>query len=310
MNTTNQNTTGLPNIEKTVWLLIDVLKKATSFLEIRDIESARLNAERLLAHALNVTRVDLYLRYDQPLEPAERENYKSLLHRRANGEPLQYILGETEFMSLAFSVNPAVLIPRPETESLVELVIRRYAGRGPVRMLDIGTGSGAIAVSLAHYCPQAEIFAVDVSTEALTMAEHNADANSVAQRIHWIHGDLFSPEFVQVLDGSFDVIISNPPYVSLNEWDGLPVEIRSHEPRLALCDEGDGLAAYRRLARISSDLLSDSGCIYVEVGDTQAATVMRYFKEAGLVDLKIHPDLNGIGRIVEGRGAGGYRNFE
>ena len=180
---------------------MDVLKEAAQFLEARGVESPRLNAERLLAQVLRIGRVDLYLQFDQPLSLDEREAFKAGLRRRAAGEPLQYILGETEFMSLDFAVNPAVLIPRPETEILVEAVLNRFDAATPVRMLDIGTGSGAIAVSLAHYLPEAQITAVDLSPNALEVAWHNGARHGVADRIQFVQADLYDPELSRKVGG-------------------------------------------------------------------------------------------------------------
>ena len=283
-----------------VWRLMDVLKEAALFLETRGVESPRLNAERLLAQVLGIGRVDLYLQFDQPLSPAEREAFKAGLRRRAGGEPLQYILGETEFMSLALAVNPAVLIPRPETEILVEAVLNRFDAATPVRILDIGTGSGAIAVSLAHFLPEAEVTAVDLSKDALEVARHNAARHGVEARIRFMEADLYDPGLAKLAGSPFDAVVSNPPYVALAEWEGLQVEVRDHEPRLALCDEGDGLSAYRALAAQAVPLLKPGAGLWVEVGDSQSGPVSDLFQKAGLKDVTILSDLNAIGRVVHG----------
>jgi len=280
---------------------MDVLKEATGFLEARQIEAPRLNAERLMAHVLGLSRVELYLRFDQPLEPGERQAYKAVLRQRAGGTPLQYILGETEFMSLNFRVNPAVLIPRPETETLVEFVMHQHPVERAVSLIDVGTGSGAIALSLAHYLPQASVTALDISQHALETAKQNAEQLGLSDRLHWQRGDLYSDDFVRSIGKTFDAVVSNPPYVTLAEYAALATEIREHEPRLALCDEGDGLSAYRHLAGHAATLLKPGGLLAVEVGDTQSEAVQAIFQTAGLLAVDIIKDLNGIGRVVSGR---------
>lgn len=284
-----------------VWRLMDVLKEATGFLETRLSETPRLNAERLLAHVLGVSRVDLYLQFDQPLEVGERQAYKALLRRRVAGEPLQYILGETEFMSLNFSVNPHVLIPRPETETLVEHLIDTCKAQGAVDILDVGTGSGAIAVSLAHYLPEARVTALDLSGPALQTAQVNAERLELGHRLQWMQGNLYDVDFPGHVGASFDAIVSNPPYVTLEEYGVLPAEIQEHEPRMALCDEGDGLSAYTHLAGHAEAMLKPGGLLAVEVGDKQGKQVEEIFKTAGLSAVHIIQDLNGIGRVVTGR---------
>jgi len=275
-----------------------VLQEATVFMRSRQIENPRLNAERLLAHVLSLTRIDLYLQFDKPLTTEEREAYKMLLRRQAGHEPLQYILGETEFMSLPFRVTPDVLIPRPETEILVEKVIERVQTVPSPTFLDIGTGSGCIAVSLAHYLPGARITAVDRSESALKIASENAEANGVADRIQFMPLDIRNPEPPEKWDGLFDAIVSNPPYVALSEWDRLTEEIRIHEPRIALCDEGDGLAFYRLIAEKTASWLKPEGTICLETGDGQTVSVQNIFKRNGFRTESIHADLNGIDRVL------------
>lgn len=285
------------SVSESVWRLGPVLQEASAFLRSRQTENPRLNAERLLAHVLGLTRIDLYLQFDKPLTMEEREAYKTLLRRRAGHEPLQYILGETEFMSLPFRVTPDVLIPRPETELLVEKLVERFQSVPSPMFLDIGTGSGCIAVSLAHYLPEAQITAVDLSQSALQIASGNAEANGVAERIRFIPLDIRNPESPEKWDGLFDAFVSNPPYLALSEWDGLAEEIRAHEPRIALCDEGDGLAFYRLIAEKAASWLKPGGTVCLEVGDGQAPFVRDIFKGRNYQTEDIHADLNGIERV-------------
>lgn len=280
-----------------IWRLGKVLQEATRFLEGKSIESSRLNAEWLLAHVLNMSRMDLYLQFDKPLNQDERERYKTFLRRRVNREPLQYIIGETEFMSLPFKVTPDVLIPRPETEVLVEKVIEQFSKAGNLQILDVGTGSGCIAISIAHRLPESELTAVDVSAKALEVATKNSELNSVADRIAFKELDVveYSENGFQ---NSFEVIVSNPPYIALSEWDDLQEEVKEFEPRISLCDEGDGLKFYRILARKTKEWLKNEGWIFLEIGHTQSEAVQEIFNEVGFKTKAVLPDLNGIERVL------------
>lgn len=284
--------------ENRIWRLIDVLKESTAYLERQKIENPRLNAERLLGRALGLTRVDLYLNFDRPLDGDERTACRTLLQRRAAHEPLQYILEETEFMSLPFTVGPGVLIPRPETELLVEEAIRFLEPRGETTAADLGTGSGCIAVSLAHYLPECSVIAVDLSTTALKTARENSAVNGVAERLRFVEADMLHSDPAVFLPEPCDCIIANPPYISREEWDGLSREIREWEPREALCDEGDGLAFYRSLAARTAPFLKKGGRIMVELGHTQAAAVREIFTKEGFGDISVLDDLNSIPRVI------------
>jgi release factor glutamine methyltransferase len=275
--------------------LTDVLSEATAFLKSRGIFDPRLNAERLLAHLLDLKRIDLYLQFDRPLAQSERDAYKALLRRRADHEPLQYIIGVAEFMSLPFRVTPDVLIPRPETETLVERILEDAKTETIHTILDIGTGSGCIAISLAANLKDVRITALDASKAALEIASRNADLNGVQDRIQFIERDIQTgPEF----ESRFDIVASNPPYVALDEWDRLDPEIRNFEPRLALCDESDGASFYRVIVEKSKFLLQKGGRLYLEVGDTQGERVRNLLVEAGFSDVEIFQDLNQIHRVV------------
>jgi len=226
---------------------------------------------------------------------------RGLLLRRIAGEPLQYLLGETEFMSLAFRVNPSVLIPRPETEILVEDVLKTLSTAGPVRILDIGTGSGCIASSLARNLLGAELDAVDSEPDALETAAENAARLGVGDRIRFIRADAMDGGFHAVVAPPYNALVSNPPYVSEDEWARLPVEIRKHEPRRALCDEGDGFAFYPVLARLAAEMLVPGGTVWAEVGAGQSEAVLEIFGRTGLRDASVLPDLNGIPRVVRAK---------
>lgn len=280
-----------------IWRVIDIIQEATTFLKNKGIEDPRLNAERLLASTLKLSRVDLYLQFEKPLSETEREIYKGLLKRRAQHEPLQYITGETEFMSLTFRVGPNILIPRPETEILVEKVIDLVKDQS-FHILDIGTGSGCIAVSAAHYCPEAEITALDISQPVLESARGNARLNHVEDRIRFKQVDILSFDPDKEI---FDLIVSNPPYISENEWQNLPPEIRKHEPKTALSDGKDGLKFYRKIAESAVQMLLPGGTIILEIGDTQLEPVRQILTNHTFGDIQITHDLNGIPRVIQGK---------
>jgi release factor glutamine methyltransferase len=285
-----------------VWDVMRVLREGTRFLENHSVEHARLNAEQLLCRTLGLSRIQLYLQFARPLSSGERRSFRTFLKRRAAREPLQYILGDTEFMSLTFSVSPAVLIPRPETEILVERALEEIREMQHPRILDLGTGSGNIAVSLAHYLPGALVVGVDVSPGALEVARENARTNGVEDRVRFQKADILQEDLCRMLPEAWDLVVSNPPYVTGDEWEGLAPEIRSHEPREALCDGGDGLAFYRKIAEFAGCLIKSGGRLLLEVGDGQAGTVIDILKKKQFAHIRSFPDLNGIERVVSASG--------
>lgn len=275
------------------------LARATERLARAGVENADREAGWLLAHLLGCSVGSLRLRGRDALGEAEQAGFAALVERRAAREPIQYILGTEEFMGLPFRVSPAVLIPRLDTAVLVEQAAARLAGRGPVRVADIGTGSGAIAIAVAHLLPAAAVVAVDLSAEALAVAAANARANGVADRVQFRQGDLVEP-LGEGLNGGFDAILSNPPYIGEGEMAELMPEVREWEPRLALTPGPDGLLFYRRLAREAPRCLAPGGLLGVEVGIGQAGAVARLFAEAGLEGITVHKDTAGIDRAVFG----------
>jgi len=288
------------NSDKQQWTLLEVLNHAVSFLKSKDIENSRLNAEHLLAHTLGKSRMDLYLDFKKPLTKAEREKYKKFLFRRAEHEPLQYIMEETEFMSMPFYVNPEVLIPRPETEILAESVIEWSTDSQKSNILDIGCGSGVIAVSLAKYIDDVTITAVDVSEDILNIAKRNADMNGVLEKIKFICSDVTKEYFSEQFANTFDTVVSNPPYISRDEWKTLPEEVQSYEPRQSLCDEADGLTFYRLISKKALSLLHSGGALFFEVGYTQSREVQKILKQQGYKNIRSIQDLNQIERVVTG----------
>jgi len=225
-----------------------------------------------------------------------RKPYDELLQRRRVGEPIQYITGETEFYGLPFRVTPDVLIPRPETEHLVEQALALAARFEHPRIVDVGTGSGAIAVALARHLSQAQIAAVDISAAALEIARENAERNAVSDRIRFLQGDLLGP----VRDERFDIVVSNPPYVPVVDRESLSVEVREHEPALALFAGEDGLDAYRRLIPEAFEVVEPGGYLLLEIGFGQSAAVAALLTQAGFEGTEFIPDLQGIPRVVYG----------
>ena len=277
--------------------VMEVLKNATARLEAGGIESPRLDAEILLAHVLKWRRLTLYVDAEKilPLESILRFN--ELITQRLKKIPTAYLTGTKEFMGLAFAVNESVLIPRPDTEILTELVgeYLRDLG-GEVTFADLGAGSGAICVSVLKFVKSARAAAIDISAEALEIAKFNAQKFYVEDRIEFFQGDLFAP-----LEGRiFNAIVSNPPYISTNELETLQAEVK-REPRLALDGGEDGLNFYRRILNDAPRFLVDGGVLAVEVGIHRAAAVKTLFERANLTDTEIVKDLSGIERVVAGR---------
>ncbi len=255
-------------------------------------ERARRDAELLLLHIIHVERAALLVRWKEVLERQEGERYLAHLERRLAGEPIQYILGETEFYGLPFRVTPDVLIPRPETEHLVEKVIELAASFRAPRIVDVGTGSGAIAVALARKLPHAEVAAIDLSAPALAIAQENAERNGVTVR--FLAGDLLTPVAGEV----FDFVVSNPPYVPEADRESLSVEVRDFEPALALFAGQDGLNLHRRLIPGALASLAPGGFVALEIGFGQSAGVAILLAQAGFAEIEFIPDLQGIPRIA------------
>ena len=276
------------------------LREATEQLVDAGVDSPNLTAEVLLRHVLGLEQSELYLRLDNRLPRQSREYFQKLLDRRAGHEPVAYITGEKEFWSLEFNVTTAVLIPRPETELLVELALdhaREFIRRDPIKILDIGTGSGAIAVSLAKHLPDAEIWAVDISNDALSVAQANAIRHHVSERVHLLQGDLF--DSFDKVKATFDLIVSNPPYIRRAELANLPPEIRQWEPLTALDGGDDGLEFYRRIIGDWPSYVNDGGHMLLEIGSDMAGDVRDLFARAGCCPAAgIHRDYAGRDRVV------------
>lgn len=276
------------------WTLLKLLRWTTDYFTGKGIDNPRLDAELLLAHVLKLNRVGLYLNYDRPLIAAELEAIRPMVKRRGQREPLQYLIGHTEFWSLEFAVTPAVLIPRADTEILVEEALARAGTEG--QLLDVGTGSGAIVVSLASELSHWQLTGLDISGEALAVARHNVEKNRVAEQVQLIQGDL-----AELPKCQYDLIVSNPPYIAPHEWDELMPEVRCFEPQIALLAKNKGLDCYQQLAAQATSRLKANGWLLVETGYKQAEVVKALFSAAGLDELFVRKDYSGQPRVVGGR---------
>ncbi len=272
-------------------MLAEVLRLATEHLGGRGSETPRLDAELLLGHALGLKRIELYTAFDRPLTETELAACRELVARRAQREPVAYILGEWGFRRLTLAVDSRALIPRPETETVVERCLELIRGLERPRVLDVGVGTGAIALAIADEHPGAQVTAIDVSEEALTLARENAERTGLAIEL----------ERRDLIDGlgatDLDLVVSNPPYVAPEELAGLMPDVRDYEPHVALV--GDGLTG--TVARHALDALRAGGALVLEVGDEQAATVTALLEQLGYQQIAITPDLAGRDRVVEGR---------
>ena len=260
-------------------------------------ERARQDAEALMRFALGKDRAWLIAHGDEQISEGSVTLFRAFVARRSTGQPIQHITGTQEFFGLPFRVTPDVLIPRPETEHLVEKVLELARGFKEPRIVDVGAGSGAIAVALAYNLPQATIAAVDISAVALEVARENAQRNDVAGRIRFLESDLLAA----VAHENFKIVVSNPPYVPEADRESLSVEVREHEPALALFGGDDGLDIYRRLIPASFTVLEPGGFLVLEIGYGQSEAVAGLLKQTGFVNVEFVPDLQGILRVACGQ---------
>lgn len=276
------------------WTVARLLEWTTGRFKERGIDSPRLEAEILLACALGIRRIDLYVRHDQIVDDAGRARFRDMVRRRQEGCPTAHIVGKKEFYSLDFAVSPATLIPRPDTELLVDEALRQAKPLTEPLIADIGTGTGCVAVALAHRLPKARIVAVDISPEALETARGNATRLGVADRVDFRLGDLLAP-----LAGLRpDLIVSNPPYIPTNDIAGLDPGVRDHEPALALDGGPDGLRVIERLAEQALSLLAPGGRLLVEIGAGQEEGARRVLTRAGFTVESVRKDGGGHPRVV------------
>jgi release factor glutamine methyltransferase len=277
--------------------LLEVIKRTTDFFAARRLDSPRLNAELLIGHALGLRRMQLYLQFERPLTEGELEKIRPLVRRRGQHEPLQYVIGQTEFHGLTLKVDRRALIPRPETEQLVELAITSCAVPPP-RVLDLGTGSGAIALALARHFPEAVVTAVDVSPDALQLAGENAAATGLAGRVRFLEGSWFA---CVPTDKRFDLVVANPPYLSAQEVAAAPTEVRDFEPGLALVSGQDGLADLLAILRDAPRFLASGGMLAMETGPSHHAALNEAATASGYSRAESHRDLAGRDRFFVAR---------
>ena len=274
--------------------VLEIIKRTTGFFEQRGVESARLNAELLIGHALGLKRMQLYLQFERPLAEAELEKIRPLVKRRGAREPLQYIMGETEFAGLKLKVDRRALIPRPETERLIELIVAKFP-TPPATVLDLGTGSGAIALALAKAWPEAAVTALDRSAEALALARENAAVCGLGERVTLLASDWFS---AVPAGARFDLVMANPPYLSDAETAATAPEVKDFEPRAALSAGPDGAADLRRILAKARDFLNAGGLLACETGIAQHAELASLAKTQGYARVESLRDLTGRDRYL------------
>jgi len=282
-----------------IWTMLSILRRSEAHLAEKGIESPRLNAELLLCKVLECERIDLYLKFDMVLKVDEISEYKKVLKRRLASEPLQYIMGWTGFMGLRIEVDRRVFIPRVDTEVLAETAIRLCKGKENTvkRILDIGTGSGNLALSLALKVDGSQVDAIDSSPEALEVARINVEKHGLTGRVNLLFADILK-DCGNLPTGAYDCIVSNPPYISLSQYRALPSEIRDFEPEAAATDNADGLTFYRAIASQGNKLLKSGGFLALEMAYNQAQAVKGIFREAGYSHIETVHDQEGIKRVM------------
>lgn len=280
------------------WTILKLLQWTTDYFKRNNVAEPRASAELLLAHVLSKDRLFLYLNYDRPMETGELAAFRTYIKRRLAGEPNQYITGTQEFWSLPFRVNPNVLIPRPETELLVEVVLEFLrSSDSNISILDLGTGSGAIAIALARELSGVPIVATDLSMAALQLARENARMNQVDEKIHFVRSDMFAA--ISISSEKFTVVVTNPPYVSHAEFSKLAREIRDYEPRGALDGGPDGLTAIKYIIKEASTVLCQTGALIMEMGADQAESVSTLVRDSQhYQSYRIIKDYSGIDRVL------------
>jgi release factor glutamine methyltransferase len=278
--------------------VLESIKLSTDYLTGKGIESPRTNAELLLADIIGCKRLDLYLLFDRPLSEIELQRYREYIKRRGNFEPLQYILGKVEFYGLELKVNQSVLIPRPETELLVENIINQFLKKKYVMILDVGCGSGNISIALSVSLETVNIITTDICQEALQLAKENAERHNVSNRIKFINHNILKDDFNNF--PMFDIIVSNPPYVSKENFSSLQREIKDFEPRTAVTDESDGYTFYKAIAVRASTKLLANGKLFFEIAQGQSDEVRKIMEQNHFINITVIKDYQNIERIVYG----------
>lgn len=271
-----------------VWTIGRLLNWTTEYLDSAGVDESRLSAELLLAYALGCKKIELYTRFDATPGESVRAAFRELVRRAAAHEPTAYLVGHKEFYSLDMEISPAVLIPRPETELLVERTVEhcRRSGERPIRLIDVGTGSGCVALAVLSQVENVSGVATDVSAEALTVARCNRDRHGLTDRLTLIQADGVDLPADVTAEGRMDVLVSNPPYVPDRDWASLPRSVRDYEPRVALAGGDDGLTFYRLFASRAHEILARGGSIFVEIGYDQRDAVVELFGDVGRYSLR------------------------
>jgi len=282
------------------WTIQKLLNWTTNYFTEKNIDSPRLSAEMLISHVLETERIDLYTKFSQTVQTQQLDKLHDLVKQAADGEPIQYLIGKTEFYSIPIIVTPGCLIPRPETELLVEKAIEFLRKKTKTQLVcDLCTGSGCIAVAIAKNCKNTKITATDISDEALAVAEKNIEQHNLKNKINLLAGDLFDPIIPQIDIEKFDLIVSNPPYVSNIEYDKLDKRIKDHEPKSALYAGTDGLDIYKRIADKAPDFLKSNAALILEVGYNQGKQVKELLAQTECFsEIKIEKDYSDNDRIV------------
>ena len=278
--------------------VLESINLSTQYLNEKGIESPRTNAELLLANILVCKRLELYLSFDRPLSEVELQKYREHIKRRGSFEPLQYITGKVEFFGLELKVNPSVLIPRPETELLVENILNQFPKEKKLIILDIGCGSGNIAIALAVHLPEAKIVSTDVSADALKVAEENSERHNVSRRIKFVKHNILKNDLNNF--PMFDVVVSNPPYVSKESFSSLQKEIKDFEPAVAVTDNGDGYTFYRTISDKALAKLKEDGKLYFEVAQGQSEEVVEIMAKNNFNNIGVIKDYQNIERVIFG----------
>ncbi len=283
------------NGTKRTWHIIDIIKWGEDYFKTKNFENPKQEIEWLLCDLLGLKRIDLYVKFEDKINDVNLNKLKSWINRRVKREPLQYITGETEFYGLKFKTTRQALIPRPETERLVEIALHNIGEDSDSKLLEIGTGSGCISIAISNEKPTLNILSLDISKGALELAEINADLNN-CKNIKFLKMDFLN----DTPKGKFDILLSNPPYIPVKEIEGIMPEVKNYEPRIALTDNEDGLVFYHRIAKKVKTLIKPKGVILLEVGTgDHPQKVFSLFKQAGYNQLELIKDFNNNERILK-----------
>jgi len=278
--------------------ILHALNKSTDYLKKKGIESPRANAEILLANILNCKRLELYLMYDKPLRESELNNYREYLKRRSIFEPIQYITGSVEFYALELKVTPAVLIPRSETEILVETIIDSVKKEDELFILDIGSGCGNISIALAENLPCVHITGIDISKDAIMIANGNLEKYQLNDRVNFVNGDIMKYNANDF--SNYDIIVSNPPYVSQNDYLNVQKEIKNFEPKIAVTDLSDGYKYFGKIITLASEILKIGGKLFFEMGQGQSKKINELLIKNDYKEIYVFKDYQKIDRVISG----------